>query len=289
MLVKLPTMDVVVPVYNEEAEIADCLQALLAQKNQLQKIIVVDNNSSDGTAAVVKKLAAENPQIVLLHEPKQGAENARSCGFNYSKADIIGRIDADTRVQAGWVKACREFLTTHQEFAGCSGMTIYYDLPARRLSDFLSWLSVFFANEVIGGNYSFYGANMAIRRQAWRKIRDTVKTEDTGQLIMEDLSISIALTQIGLKVGWAKDMLAHVSGRRIRTSPLEYYKYDARWWRTYSIYGRRWQAFLTRVFGCWPGNFCQCLFSVALRFHDPKTMKWSVKNWRRGFEGRDFQ
>lgn len=280
-------MDVVVPVFNEEAEIADCLAELLKQKKDIGKIIIVDNNSSDETARIVRRLARKNSQIVLLHEKKQGAENARNRGFNYSQADIIGRIDADTRVQAGWCRAAQRFLAEHGECAGCSGMTIYYDLPARRFCDFASWFSVFFTNELVGGNYSFYGANMAIRRADWHKIRHIAKTEKDGK-IMEDLSLSIALSQIGRKVGWARDMVSDVSGRRVRTSPLQYYKYNARWWRTYAVYGRPAQAAFTRII-CWGSNVLLAVLAVGLRFHDPKTMTWSIRNWRHGFNGRDFQ
>jgi glycosyltransferase involved in cell wall biosynthesis len=223
----------------------------------------------------------------LIHEAKPGVENARNAGFAASRADIIGRIDVDTRVKPGWARAAREFTTEHPEVVGCSGYTVYYDLPWRRLTGFFSWLSVFLINEVLGGNYSFYGANMAIRRSVWEKIKHDVKTEKDGA-IMEDLSVSIAASNAGYEVGWAKDMVADVSGRRIRTSPLAYARYASRWWRTYWVYGRRGQAWLTRILGCGIGDVVVGLYSTIIRFHDPVTMKWSLKNWRKGLGGATF-
>ena len=285
---KLLTMDVVVPAWNEEVDIAGCLDCLLAQGDDLRKIIVVDNASVDKTASIVKKYARKHPKIKLVYEARPGVENARNAGFAKSTADIIGRIDADTRVQTDWAKAARQFLTENPDLAGCSGYTAYYDLPCRPLTNFFSWLAVFVVNEVFGGNYSFYGANMAIRRDVWEKVRKDVKTEHDGR-IMEDLSISIAINNVGKKVGWAKEMAANVSGRRIRTGPLELCKYNSRWWRTYKVYGRSGQAWLTRIFGSWLGNVVLGVYGTVIRFHNPKTMKWSLKNWRRGFEGRDFR
>lgn len=285
---KLLTLDLVIRTYNEESEIEECLKAVLKQKQDLGKIIVVDNNSTDKTNSIVQKLAQKNPQIVMLAEKKQGAENARNKGFNAVTADIIGMIDADTRIKDGWAKEARQFLTEHSELSGCSGRTIYYDVPCRKFADWASWVTVFFANETIGGNYSFYGANMAIKRKDWYEIRKIVKGEESGQ-IMEDLSMSIALDTIGKKIGWAKAMQADVSVRRLRISPRRYVKYGARWWRTYWVYGRKCQAAMIRVLAVWPSNLAQVIISCTLRFHSPKTMKWSWGYFRKGFEKRGFQ
>lgn len=285
---KLLTLDLVVRTYNEEGEIEGCLKAALEQKQDFNKIIVVDNNSTDKTNNIVRRLARKNPQIVMLTEKRQGAENARNKGFNAAAADIIGMIDADTRIRPGWAREARKFLTKYPELAGCSGRTIYYDVPCQKFADWASWATVFLANETIGNNYSFYGANMAIRRAAWRKIRGFIKGEESGQ-IMEDLSMSIALISIGKKIGWAKEMQADVSARRLRISPRRYIKYGARWWRTYLVYGRKQQAIMIRVLAVWPSNMVQVVISCVLRFHNPKTMKWSLEYFREGFEKRGFQ
>jgi glycosyltransferase involved in cell wall biosynthesis len=284
----LPTLDVVIPAFNEAAEIADCLSRLLVQKTDIHQIIVVDNASTDATARIVQKIAAKNPgKIKLIHESKPGVENARNTGFAAATADLIGRIDADTHVSPHWANAVREFLSENPKLSGCSGTTIYYDLPWRRLTNFFGWLTVFFINEVVGNNYSFYGANMAIRRQIWEEIKPTVKTEKDGK-IMEDVAVSIAVNLHGYKVGWAKTMLADVSGRRMRTSPLSFARYSARWWRTYWVYGRKLQAVLTRLC-CWGGNVIMTFYSTLIRFHDPLTMTWHLKHWRQGYESRGFQ
>jgi len=281
-------LDVVVPAFNEEAVIAKCLDCLLAQGDDVEQIIVVDNGSTDATAAIVTRYHEQHPNIVLVSEPRPGVENARNAGFTAARADIIGRIDADTRVARGWARAARRYLGAHPELAGCCGATVYYDLPWRPLTRFFTWLSVFAANEIIGGNYSFYGANMAIRRRSWEAVKDVLKTERDGE-IMEDLSISIAAANLGQKIGRAARMAADVSGRRFRTNPPSFARYNARWWRTYWVYGQHIQAWLTRVFGCWVGDALMAAFSLVLRFHNPNTMKWGFGNWRLGFGDRDFR
>ncbi|MCL1929750.1 glycosyltransferase family 2 protein [Candidatus Saccharibacteria bacterium] len=285
---KLLTMDVVVPAYNEEAGIAECLDCLLAQGDDLRKIIIVDNASTDKTANIVKKYARKHSKIQLVNEAKAGVENARNTGFATAKADIIGRIDVDTRVRSGWAQAVRQFLTDRQDFAGCTGFSEFYDMPFPRYCRFMAKVSRRFVNNQSGSKGAFVGSNMAIRRDAWQEIKDHVKGEESGEL-MEDLALSLTLHEHGGKIGTVPNMLAGISGRRQRTSPLSYARYSTRWWNTYVIYNRPFKALLIRIFAVWLGNLTVAFWSPILRFYDSKTKKWSFKNWQRGFEGRDFR
>ena len=286
---KLLTMDVVVLAWNEEEDIAECLDHLIAQGNDLNKIIVVDNASTDKTADIVKKYIRKYRKIKLVYEAKPGVENARNTGFAASKADIMGRIDVDTHVGAGWARATRKFLTEHKDrYAGCTGLSEFYDMPFPRFCRLLTRLARSFANNQLGSGGAFVGSNMAIRRDAWEKIKEDVKGESSGAL-MEDLSVSLTLNNHGGKIGTAVDMLAGISGRRQRTSPASYVRYNARWWNTYLIYGYPFRAIVIRIFAVWLGNLAVICWSTILRFYDSRTKKWSLKNWKRGFEGRKFR
>jgi glycosyltransferase involved in cell wall biosynthesis len=87
---------VVIPCYNEEASIAEVVAKLpldaLATHGLRVTVYVVDNNSSDNTAAVAKKTGA-----IVVHEPKQGKGNALRTGFNKVAADTdyVVMLDGD--------------------------------------------------------------------------------------------------------------------------------------------------------------------------------------------------
>lgn len=68
----LPTLDVVIPCYNEERDIAQCLDLLLAQADDIAQIIIVDNNSTDSTPEILARYGAKYQKIVVLHETRQG-------------------------------------------------------------------------------------------------------------------------------------------------------------------------------------------------------------------------
>src|SRR5688572_27451257 len=91
-MVKHPSVSIVIPAYNEEGQLALCLEAIARQTVKPVEVIVVDNNSTDGTVEV----AGRYPFVTVLHEWRQGVVHARDCGFDAAKGDIIGRIDAET-------------------------------------------------------------------------------------------------------------------------------------------------------------------------------------------------
>lgn len=105
-----PRFSVVIPAYNEEQFIGDCLDSLLRQDfGDPCEIIVVDNNSTDDTAAVAKSHGA-----TVVREERQGVCWARQRGSEMATGEIIISTDADTVYPANWLSRI------DQEFRGDS-------------------------------------------------------------------------------------------------------------------------------------------------------------------------
>lgn len=90
---------VVIPTYNERDNVAPLLEALLALPVDLH-VLVVDDNSPDGTGAVVDELARRDPRVHVLHRPaKAGLGGAYIAGFTWALANTDARfifeMDAD--------------------------------------------------------------------------------------------------------------------------------------------------------------------------------------------------
>ena len=97
----LPSVSIVIPAYNEEETIRACVVAALEQTVAAHEIIVVDNKSTDATAAIVHALQATysgTPIIYLQQFELQGLIPTRNFGLNHASGDVIGRIDADALV-----------------------------------------------------------------------------------------------------------------------------------------------------------------------------------------------
>lgn len=90
---------VIIPTYNERENIAEMMAAILKQGSGIE-LLIIDDNSPDGTGAIVDSLAAVNPRVHVLHRPgKLGLGSAYITGFKWALANTdakyVFEMDAD--------------------------------------------------------------------------------------------------------------------------------------------------------------------------------------------------
>lgn len=214
---KTLTVSIIIPVYNEEDYIKQCLDHIAAQKIPPQEVIVVDNNSTDKTLEIVGKYKF----VKVLSEKKQGVLYARNKGFNQAKSQIIGRIDADTRLEPDWVEQVQRIFSGSNVDA-VSGSSHFYDMP---LSPWNHKVEDVFKHNLYTYEKDFpflFGTNMAIRKSAWNQVKDLL-CED--KYLFEDSDLAIHLYQTGHKILYDKHLRAGMSARRYQDSPADFKKY----------------------------------------------------------------
>ena len=98
-----PTVSVIVPTYDAEATIDECVRSLLELRYPPAKLelVVVDNGSRDGT---VRALEQYGQRIAFLGERKRGAAAARNAGLRVANADVVAFTDADCTVESDWLR-----------------------------------------------------------------------------------------------------------------------------------------------------------------------------------------
>ena len=234
MPLALPSVSIVIPAYNEQDTIKACVVAALDQTVPAVEIMVVDNKSTDGTAAVVRALQAaypEAPIVYMKQDAEQGLIPTRNFGLDRAQGEVIGRIDADSVLEPNWVEEVQKAFADPQ-VAACTGPVIYYDMPLRRFGhiadDALRRALIRIASEY----HLLFGSNMAIRATAWQQVRAEVCLDPEDEL-HEDVDLSIHLHQHKLKIAYSSEMVTGMSARRIDDSPREYYSYVMRFERTY--------------------------------------------------------
>ncbi len=102
-IVDLPPVTVIVPVYNAEVFLEECINSILNLDYPEDKleIIFVDNNSRDRSPAILKKYEG---RIRVLTEETQGAAAARNTGIRNAHNEIIAFTDADCEANRNWLK-----------------------------------------------------------------------------------------------------------------------------------------------------------------------------------------
>lgn len=85
-------ISVVIPAFNAERTLGACVSSVLAQTIQPDRIVVVDDGSTDGTAAVARSFGA---QVTLIRQDNQGSAVARQAGTELTSSEYVAYLDAD--------------------------------------------------------------------------------------------------------------------------------------------------------------------------------------------------
>ncbi|MFI7484296.1 bifunctional polysaccharide deacetylase/glycosyltransferase family 2 protein [Kocuria sp. M1R5S2] len=93
---QLPLVSVVLPVYNEEPVVARTLTALRASDYPNLEVVAVDDGSTDDTLAIMRRLAAEWPQLRVITQPNGGKSVASNHGIMAARGEIVVTLDGDT-------------------------------------------------------------------------------------------------------------------------------------------------------------------------------------------------
>jgi glycosyltransferase involved in cell wall biosynthesis len=111
-----PLVSFVVPCYNYGRYVGECLDSILAQQGDYPfEIIVIDDASTDDTAAIVRRYGHHSNMRVLSHHHNQGHVRTISEGLQAAAGDFVARIDPDDRYRPGFLACTVPKLQAHAE------------------------------------------------------------------------------------------------------------------------------------------------------------------------------
>lgn len=105
---------IVVPAYNIEKTLPRCLESVLAQSYENLEVIVVNDGSSDGTAAIIDGFAARDSRVRAIHKENGGVTSARLRGVAEATGDYIGFVDGDDYIEPQMYARLLENLHAHR-------------------------------------------------------------------------------------------------------------------------------------------------------------------------------
>ncbi len=92
-------ISVIVPVYNIEHYISECLESILNQTYTDLQIIIIDDGSTDGSGKICDEYAKKDKRIQVIHTDNYGPGHARKEGLQYARGEYVGFVDGDDRIQ----------------------------------------------------------------------------------------------------------------------------------------------------------------------------------------------
>lgn len=104
----LPKVSVIVPVYNTEEYLDECLISLKKQTLKNIEFIVIDDGSEDKSYEIMQKYAKNDKRFRIFHQENKGVGNARNFGMDKAKGKYIGFVDSDDYVSPNYFEKLYE-------------------------------------------------------------------------------------------------------------------------------------------------------------------------------------
>lgn len=114
-------ISVVIPVYNVEAYIEECIKSLMNQTFKQIEMIFIDDGSTDNSGKICDFYAEEDERIKVLHTTNQGLSAARNKGIECANGKYIAFVDSDDYVSSEWLARLYDAITKKQaDIAECN-------------------------------------------------------------------------------------------------------------------------------------------------------------------------
>jgi glycosyltransferase involved in cell wall biosynthesis len=122
----MPEVSVIIPVYNTEQFLEDCLNSVLAQTFTDFEIIAVDDGSTDNSAAIVKQFAAKDNRIVIIHQENKGLSEARNTGIKAARGNWITFVDSDDMLAPSFLQKLWDAAKQNNASIACSDKQLFW-------------------------------------------------------------------------------------------------------------------------------------------------------------------
>lgn len=136
---KNPLLSIVIPVYNSENYLDECIGSVLAQDFTDFELILVEDGSPDGSGAICDRYAAAHPgRVKVIHKENGGAASARNAGLRIAAGRYVGFVDSDDTVPSDMFGALVRTITE----TGTDVVESFFDVKRRQPNPLLESESV---------------------------------------------------------------------------------------------------------------------------------------------------
>lgn len=122
-----PLFSIIVPIYNVELYLAECIESLLAQTYKNFEIILVDDGSPDGCPAICDKYAEKDSRIHVIHKKNGGLVSARIAGAKIAVGTYVCCVDGDDWIAPTYLEEFAMVIKEHQPDVVCNGFVRAYE------------------------------------------------------------------------------------------------------------------------------------------------------------------
>ena len=178
-------ISIIVPIYNVEKYLEQCIESIINQDYKNLEIILVDDGSPDRCANIIDEYAKKDNRIKAFHKENGGLSDARNYGLDRATGEYICFVDSDDFVEKDFISSMYNNIKKYNvDIAACNSYD-YYNKNKIKVSNYMNVEKLYNKDEAnkylyIIGYYNVGVWNKMYIRRLWNKLRFPVgkKSED---------------------------------------------------------------------------------------------------------------
>ena len=122
-------LSIIVPVYNVEKYVSDCINSILNQTYRDFELILIDDGSTDSSGKICDEYSKKDSRIKVIHKNNMGCSAARNTGINFATGDLVAFADSDDLIDSDMYGILIENIdSTNSDVSACSFVEEKYNL-----------------------------------------------------------------------------------------------------------------------------------------------------------------
>ncbi len=222
----LPTISMIVPAYNEEVTIKECIRSLLGLDYPSYEIVVVDDGSTDETLEEAREF--EGLGVKVVHQENRGKANALNTGVLLSEGELIVTVDADTKLDRDSLKILASRFKADERLGAVAGNVKVQ--PGPGLLNLLQAAEYTTGINLVRKAESMLGCVMVVPGPIAALKRAAVERAGffSDETFAEDFDITMKILKTGYKVEYEDKAIAYTSAPKNLEDLM---KQRRRWYR----------------------------------------------------------
>lgn len=196
-----PAISVIVPVYNEERFLRNCLNSIAGQTMRDFEVIVVNDGSTDASLSIMKEFQDKYTNFIIIDEENSGVAGARNHALKYARGDYLAFVDSDDYIEPEFLEKLYLFAKKSDADIVCCGYYIYIPEKNRRIKKpFCLKTGVYSKKKLLNSLIKDVRMHFYMWNKLWK--RDLFKNHNIifPDMCFEDIPVSMSLFYFANKI-----------------------------------------------------------------------------------------
>lgn len=231
-------ISIIIPIYNADKYLSDCIDSLLSQTYNNLEIILVDDGSTDNSGKICDDYAKKDKRIKVIHKQNGGVSSARNQGLDIAKGDYIAFVDPDDYVLPDMYKTLlRVIQNTNTDIVICGSTTT--DIHGTTCKSYFPTNNNFVYSKFVDWFQDFieYGNLQVVWNKLFKKNILIGHSFDTDLVRAEDVNFLLDVTKNNYHIALCPKVFYYYVKRK--TSATRQYKikyFESEYWVWKKLY-----------------------------------------------------